>query len=40
MDIQPILKLQLQEVQVGEGPLVLHIAQDHDNGQLNKIPTF
>jgi hypothetical protein len=37
MDIQPILKLQLQEVYIREGPLVLHIAQDHENGQLNKI---
>jgi hypothetical protein len=37
MDIQSILKLQLQEVHIGEGPLVLHIGQDHDNGQFNKI---
>jgi hypothetical protein len=36
MDSQPVLKLQFQKVHIREGPLILHTAQDHDNGQLNK----
>jgi len=37
MDSQQILKFQFQEIHIRKGPFILHIAQDHDNGQLNKL---
>jgi len=40
MDNQPVAKFRFQEVHIREGPLILHTAQDHDNGQLNKLQIF
>ncbi len=37
MDSQLVLKFWFQEVHIREGPFILHIAQDHDNGQVNKL---
>jgi hypothetical protein len=37
MEGKSIMKLQFYEVDYGKSPFLLHIAKDHNNGQLYKL---